>query len=97
MVLSSDGKTSAILLNLKDDERVNSLLIERSRLRDKQFEHGLSESEAAELERVSAEYDLARAVFDDIRHRDIAAYPRDPRALPRRRNAPPWRGADDLR
>lgn len=73
VVLSSDGKTSAILLNLKDDERVNSLLIERSRLRDKQFEHGLSESEAAELERVSAEYDLARAVFDDIRHRDIAA------------------------
>ena len=73
VVLSSDGKTSAILLNLKDDERVNSLLAERSRLRDKQFEEGLSESEAAELERVSAEYDVARAVFDDIRHRDIAA------------------------
>ena len=73
VVLSADGKTSAILLNLKDDERVNSLLIERSRLREKRFEEGLSESEAAELERVSAEYDAARSVFDEIRHRDIAA------------------------
>ncbi len=73
VVLSADGKTSAILLNLKDDERVNSLLTKRSRLREKRFEEGLSESEAAELERVSAEYDAARSVFDEIRHRDIAA------------------------
>ena len=73
VVLSADGKTSAILLNLKDDERVNSLLTERSRLREKRFEEGLSEFEAAELERVSAEYDAARSVFDEIRHRDIAA------------------------
>jgi uncharacterized protein len=73
VVLSADGKTTAILLDLKDDPRVRELLAIRSHLREKQLNGTLEEHEAAQLTHVDASYDAARRVFDDNRHRDITA------------------------
>ncbi|WP_053094204.1 RND family transporter [Cellvibrio sp. pealriver] len=56
MLLSADGTTSAILLNLKVNNQYIEMARHRDALRLKRDKEGLSETEAKELERVSAEF-----------------------------------------
>ncbi|WP_331343923.1 efflux RND transporter permease subunit [Cellvibrio sp. UBA7661] len=56
MLLSADGTTSAILLNLKVNNQYIEMARHRDALRLKRHKEGLSETEVKELERVSAEF-----------------------------------------
>jgi len=55
-LISPDGQTTAILVNLPIDHKLRSLLAERTDLRDKKFHKQLSAEDKEELEYVSAEY-----------------------------------------
>lgn len=78
-LVSSDGRTTAIQLNLKVDNKYLDLVRERDRLRAKQDEEGLSPAEKQQLEKVSQEfrdYRTARGREDRLRIeriRDITA------------------------
>lgn len=72
LVLSSDGKTTALLLTLRDDPLVQDLFGQRSELRLKELREGLTAEEALQLAAVNQKYDAARAGFDGQRHDDIA-------------------------
>lgn len=56
LLTSTDGRTAAILLTLKDNPRGEKLLHQRTALREKQEQTGLSEAEEAKLESISAAY-----------------------------------------
>lgn len=60
LILGPDGQTTALQLNLEVDDRYIELVQKRDALRDKREREGLSEQEAAELERVSKEFDRYR-------------------------------------
>ncbi len=83
MLLSPDGTTSAILLNLKVNNHYIQLARQRDALRMKRDKEGLSESETQELAQVSAEfldYRTKTAAQDAARVeivREIAAAYRD--------------------
>lgn len=70
MLLSADGTTSAILLNLKVNNQYIEMARHRDALRLKRDKEGLSAAEVTELERVSAEflaYRTATAAHDAAR------------------------------
>ena len=71
LVVSADGRTTALLLELAGDPNLDGLLKERNELRAKRRGAGLSDEEARTLERVAAGYDRAREALDERRHRDI--------------------------
>ena len=71
LVVSADGRTTALLLELAGDPNLDGLLKERNELRAKRRGDGLSDEEARTLERVAAGYDRAREALDERRHRDI--------------------------
>ena len=71
LVVSADGRTTALLLELAGDSNLDDLLKERNELRAKRRGAGLSDEEARTLERVAAGYDRAREALDKRRHRDI--------------------------
>ncbi len=73
LILSSDGKTTAILVNLKDDEEVSRLFAERQSLRVLVREGTATKDLEARLEEVSRDYDQKREAFDTLRHEDIIA------------------------
>lgn len=56
MLLSADGRTTAVLANLKVDNELLRLVKSRDELRLKRKQSGLSEAEAQQLEQVSADY-----------------------------------------
>ncbi|OQX46909.1 MAG: hypothetical protein B0D86_00900, partial [Candidatus Sedimenticola endophacoides] len=56
LLLSRDGTTTALKVDLKRDERYISLLEARERLRELELRRPLEGDEAAELERVSREF-----------------------------------------
>jgi predicted RND superfamily exporter protein len=55
-MLSSDTKTTAIIINLPVDQEYRALLNKRYQLRDKEYTNTLSSQEAVELEEVSEKY-----------------------------------------
>lgn len=55
-LVSLDGKTTALQVNFKRDEKYFSLLYKRNNLRDKQSLSGLSAKESGELKKVSEEF-----------------------------------------
>ncbi|WP_226666024.1 efflux RND transporter permease subunit [Microbulbifer aggregans] len=75
LILSADGETTAMMLNLELDKKGLDLVRERDSLRRKRNEEGLSAEEAQRLELVSAEYlehrtageDAARARVKEVR------------------------------
>ena len=71
LVVSADGRTTALLLELAGDPNLDDLLRERNELRAKRRGAGLSDEEARTLERVAAGYDRAREALDKRRHHDI--------------------------
>jgi len=56
MMLSQDGKTSAILLNLKVNNQYIEMARHRDALREKRDKEGLTAEEAIELKRVATEF-----------------------------------------
>ena len=72
LIVSVDGRTTALLLGLVEDQQYNSLLQSRNELRAKQRNTGLSVKETQTLERISTEYDQAHEAFNEQRHLDVA-------------------------
>jgi predicted RND superfamily exporter protein len=72
LVVSRDGQTTAILLNLTVDQELRALLDRRNELRMRRSEAELTPDERGELERVSAAYEEGRVRVDAQTHRDIA-------------------------
>ncbi|WP_237066432.1 efflux RND transporter permease subunit [Microbulbifer guangxiensis] len=69
LILSPDGQTTALLMNLELDRRGLELVRERDALRRQRDSEGLSEAEAARLEEVSAEY-LQHRTEQDLASRE---------------------------
>ena len=72
LIVSVDGRTTALLLGLVEDQQYNSLLQSRNELRAKQRNTGLSVKETQTLERISSEYDQAHEALNEQRHLDGA-------------------------
>jgi uncharacterized protein len=71
LILSADGKTTAILVNLKDDAEVARLFAERQALRLRVREDNADEAIIRQLHEVARNYDRSREAFDASRHDDI--------------------------
>jgi predicted RND superfamily exporter protein len=72
LIVSGDGKTTALLLEMAPNIQYDRLLKSRSVLRSKNREVGLSDEETRDLERISAEYAQVRDSMSAQRHLDIA-------------------------
>ena len=72
LIISVDGRTTALLLVLVEDQQYNSLLKSRNELRAKQRNTGLSVKETQTLERITTEYDQAHEALNEQRHLDVA-------------------------
>jgi predicted RND superfamily exporter protein len=73
LVVSPDGRTTAMQVRFRRDERYRSLLERREELRLKESEQELTPNEAAELQRVSEELKEHSARLQDQEQEDIAA------------------------
>ncbi|MDV7340644.1 MMPL family transporter [Terasakiella sp. A23] len=71
LIVSSDGKTTAVLLTLVPNKSFGALLKSRNDLRDKQRLTGLSPEEAQELASVTENYEQESAAVNDKRHEAI--------------------------
>ena len=71
LIISPDGRTTALLLELAEGRDYNNLFKSRNELRAKRRSAGLSDEEARTLERITAEYDQAHEALNDRRHLDI--------------------------
>ncbi|MDC0189957.1 MMPL family transporter [Rhodospirillales bacterium] len=72
LIVSADGRTTALLLGLVEDRHYNKLRQTRSELRAKQRKSGLSLKERQTLEHISTEYDQAHEAINNQRRLDIA-------------------------
>ena len=72
LIISADGRTTALMLGLAESEQYNKLLQSRDALRAKKRNTGLSDEETQTLERISAEYDQAHEALNEQRHLDVA-------------------------
>lgn len=72
LIVSVDGRTTALLLGLVEEQQYNSLLQSRNELRAKQRNTGLSVKETQTLERINTEYDQAHEALNEQRHLDVA-------------------------
>ena len=72
LIVSVDGRTTALLLALVEEPRYNSLLKSRNELRAKQRSSGLSDEESQTLERIDRAYDEAHEAISQQRHLDVA-------------------------
>ena len=72
LIVSADGRTSALLLGLVEEQKYYSLLQSRKELRAKQRNTGLSIEEAQTLERINTDFDQAREALNKQRHHDVA-------------------------
>ncbi len=71
LLVSADGRTTAVLLSLVANEQFGSLLKARNDLRDKKRTAGLSAEETQELNRITAEYERENLALNNQRHQDI--------------------------
>ena len=72
LIVSVDGRTTALLLGLVEDQKYNRLLQSRNELRAKQRNTGLSVKETQTLERINTEYDQAHEALNEQRHLAVA-------------------------
>lgn len=56
LIISADGKTTALQINLKREEQYHALLNQRNELREKQLSQVLSKQELTQLKKVSAAF-----------------------------------------
>ena len=71
LIISADGRTTAILLRLVENENYNDLSRFRNDMRAKLRTAGLSVEEKKELRRITAEYDIAHNAINTQRRRVI--------------------------
>ncbi len=71
LVVSRDGQTTALLINLKEDPELTRLVSGRNQLLIQRGAVGLTRAERRDLREISAAYDAARAAVDERRHEDI--------------------------
>ena len=71
LVISPDGKTTALQINFRHDEIYHRLLNERDRLREKHLVDTLSDAETDKLSRVSQQFNEYSAGLLDQQARDI--------------------------
>ena len=72
LLISPDGKTTAIQVNFRRDETWHRLLQQRNELREKSLKSELSAEEQATLESVSAQFDTLSLNLRDQQSNDIA-------------------------
>lgn len=72
LVISTDGRTTALQINMQRDENWHRLLKERNQLREKQLQTELSPQEREALSQVSEEFQVYSAGLQDQQRRDIA-------------------------
>ncbi len=72
LIISADGRTTALLLGLVENERYSRLLKSRNELRAKKRHTGLSAEETRTLKRITVEYDQVNEARNAQRHLDIA-------------------------
>jgi len=71
LLISSDGKMTAIQVNFKRDKIYHQLLEQRSHLREKQLEDNLTASEKEELKVVSKQFERYMTNLQKQEHNDI--------------------------
>jgi predicted RND superfamily exporter protein len=72
LIISPDGKTTAIQVNFRRDETWHRLLEQRNQLREKNLRGELTSREQATLDAVSAQFDAHSLVMRDQQSNDIA-------------------------
>ena len=72
LIISADGRTTALLLGLIENQQYNRLLKSRNELRAKKRNAGLSVKETQTLKSITAEYDRAHEAVNEQRHLDVA-------------------------
>jgi uncharacterized protein len=72
LIVNADGRITALLLEMVEDERYYRLLKSRNELRAKKRDSGLTDKESQTLKRVSAEYTQVHEAISEQRHQDIA-------------------------
>ncbi len=72
VLLSVDGKSTALVVNFTSNRKLADLLELREKLKDKSRVEGLSVQEEVQLLEVSTEYQQAKKVADSLLHQDIA-------------------------
>lgn len=72
LVVSPDGRTAGVLVDLVQDEELTRLGRARNELLIRRREAGLDAAAERELERIRAEYEVAKARVDGRIHRDLA-------------------------
>ncbi len=70
-MISQDGLTTAIQINLVSNEEYFSIIKQRNKLRQKQQSEGLSEQEAQLLKRTLEQYDTVKTKIDSENHENI--------------------------
>jgi predicted RND superfamily exporter protein len=73
LIISPDGKTTALQVNLKDNIEYRNLLKERSRLLEKSHDGTISDAEQIKLNSVLLDYDEIKIKVDDLNHENIIA------------------------
>ncbi|MDP6588452.1 MAG: MMPL family transporter [Alphaproteobacteria bacterium] len=72
LIISVDGRTTALLIELAEDERYNSLRRSRSEMLAKRRGSGLTDEEAQTLNSLESEYIAARDGRGEQRHLEVA-------------------------
>ena len=72
LIVSADGRTTALLLSLIENEHYNRLLKSRNELRAKKQHDGLSAEETNRLKHITSEYNQVNERINEQRHLDIA-------------------------
>lgn len=73
LLISSDGKTTALQVNLKRDDTWHRLLRERSQLREKRLLGDISPTDKKELVAVSKQFETYSAELQNQQNQDIAS------------------------
>jgi uncharacterized protein len=71
LIISEDGQTTAIQVNLKDQPEFRELQRERNQLLIKKNSEGLNETEQARLDAILVEYTAQKNVIDKVNHDNI--------------------------
>lgn len=71
LIVSEDGTTTAIQINLKDEVEFRDLQREREQLLLKAKSENLTDVEKARIDEISIEYNIRKNVIDDMIHENI--------------------------
>ncbi|MEN8130214.1 MAG: MMPL family transporter [Pseudomonadota bacterium] len=71
LIISADAKTTALQINLKENERYSQLSTKRAELLNKKAAGTLNEEQRLQLEQVQADYTAIKHELDEYRHQDI--------------------------